>query len=265
MAIEAFAPAKINLTLHVTGQRTDGYHLLDSLVVFADVGDRLVMSVAPNMALEVTGPFARGIPSDARNLVWKAAEAADQTLAVTLHKNLPHGGGIGGGSSDAAAVLRTFGAHGAAISLGADVPVCLSNTPQRMRGIGEDVCPVPDIPALDLVLVTPHVHVSTPDVFKRLRNKQNPPMDRMPKHDRAAFLGWLKSQRNDLQAPAAAGNPAILVALKALQDAELARMSGSGSTCFGIYPSADAATRAAQFISAKNPRWWVQPVRTIGS
>ena len=122
MATEAFAPAKINLALHVTGQRADGYHLLDSLVVFADVGDRIALTPGDALSLDVTGPFAVGVPADARNLVWRAAQAAGWTGRIALEKNLPHGAGIGGGSSDAAAVLRMLGAAGAALSLGADVP-----------------------------------------------------------------------------------------------------------------------------------------------
>lgn len=266
MTIEAFAPAKINLTLHVTGQREDGYHLLDSLVVFANIGDRLTFDPAPAMRLDVSGPFALGVPTDARNLVWRAAALAGVTARISLEKALPHGAGIGGGSADAAAVLRALGAEAHAVSLGADVSVCLLDVPQRMCGIGEDVMPVGGVPPLDLVLVNPGVHVPTPEVFKRLRRKTNAPMqDRLRWVDGRAFLAWLADQRNDLQAPAASGNPAILAALKALKGADIARMSGSGSTCFGVYPSADAARAAAEAVSAKQPRWWVRAVRTVGA
>ena len=144
---EAFAPAKINLTLHVTGRRADGYHLLDSLVVFADLGDRLWLDPGAQMSLEVSGPFADGVPRDDSNLVWRAAMAAGWRGAIRLEKNLPHGAGIGGGSADAAALLRAL--HGddamrvigpeATLALGADVPVCLHTGPQRMRGIGEQL------------------------------------------------------------------------------------------------------------------------------
>lgn len=266
MAIEVFAPAKINLTLHVTGQRSDGYHLLDSLVVFADVGDRLTIDTAPRMRVDVSGPFSVGVPRDERNLVWRAAELAGVAARISLEKNLPHGAGIGGGSSDAAAVLRALGAEAHALALGSDVPVCLLDAPQRMRGMGENVVPVGGVPALHLVLVNPGIHVPTPDVFKRLRSKDNPPMDaRLHWQDRAGFLAWLVEQRNDLQAPAASGNPAILAALKALKGAELARMSGSGSTCFGVYSDAEAARDAAAEIAKKQPRWWVRAVTTVGS
>ncbi|WP_299705678.1 4-(cytidine 5'-diphospho)-2-C-methyl-D-erythritol kinase [uncultured Tateyamaria sp.] len=266
MATEVFAPAKINLTLHVTGQRADGYHLLDSLVVFADVGDWLTIDPAPQMRLDVSGPFSVGVPTDERNLVWRAAELAGTAVRISLEKNLPHGAGIGGGSSDAAAILRALGAEAHALALGADVPVCLLDAPQRMRGIGEVVAPVGGVPSLDLVMVNPGIHVPTSDVFKRLRSKDNPPMDaRLHWPDHATFLAWLAEQRNDLQAPAASGNPAILAALKTLKEAELARMSGSGSTCFGVYSDAEAARDAAAEIAEKQPRWWVRAVKTVGS
>ncbi|KIC50321.1 4-(cytidine 5'-diphospho)-2-C-methyl-D-erythritol kinase [Tateyamaria sp. ANG-S1] len=266
MTIEAFAPAKINLTLHVTGQRDGGYHLLDSLVVFADVGDRIGFVLAPSMQIEVSGPFSVGVPDDDRNLIWRAAVLAGVTGQFSLEKNLPHGAGIGGGSSDAAAVLRLMGAEAHALALGADVPVCLLDLPQRMRGIGEDVTPVGGVPALDMVLVNPGVHVPTPDVFKRLRQKENSGMDsKLGWSGRAGFVDWLRAQRNDLQAPAASGNPAISAALTALKGAEVSRMSGSGSTCFGVYPDAAAARAAADQIAASQPRWWVRAVQTVGA
>ncbi|MEX0311884.1 MAG: 4-(cytidine 5'-diphospho)-2-C-methyl-D-erythritol kinase [Tateyamaria sp.] len=266
MTTKAFAPAKINLSLHVTGRRDDGYHLLDSLVVFADVGDRLTFEPAATMALRVSGPFRIGVPVDRSNLVWRAAELASVTGHLSLEKNLPHGAGIGGGSSDAAAVLRMFGAEQHALSLGADVPVCLLDQPQRMHGIGEDVTLAAHVPSLNMVLVNPGIHVPTPEIFKRLRSKDNPAMDVPARWDgREAFLEWLQAQRNDLQAPAASGNPAILAALKTLKDAAVARMSGSGSTCFGVYPDAGAAQDAAERISKQQPRWWVRAVRTVGS
>jgi len=269
MATEAFAPAKINLSLHVTGQRVDGYHLLDSLVVFAELGDRLWMEPAGAMALRVTGAFAEGVPEDRRNLVWRAAELAGVTLAIRLEKSLPHGAGIGGGSSDAAAVLRHFGGRDRAAELGADVPVCLSDAPQRMRGIGDELEPVPGVPALPLVLVNPGVHVPTPAVFRALARKESPGMgDLPPWPSRAEFLTWLATQRNDLEAAAIATAPEIREALDALSGAEdcrLARMSGSGATCFGIFDSDDAARAAASQIAAVQPGWWLQATRSIGA
>lgn len=269
MATEVVAPAKINLTLHVTGQRADGYHLLDSLVVFAELGDRLRFDPAERMSLRVTGRFAEGVPGDARNLVWRAAELAGVCLRIGLEKILPHGAGIGGGSSDAAAVLRACGGSDRAVELGADVPVCLSEAPQRMRGIGDALSRVPGVPALPLVLVNPAVQVPTPAVFRALARKENAAMGALPCWpSRAAFLDWLAAQRNDLEAPATEVAPAIHDALRALggtAGCRLARMSGSGATCFGIYDSNDAARAAAARIAEAHPEWWVQATRSIGS
>ena len=262
MTAEAFAPAKINLTLHVTGQRTDGYHLLDSIVVFADIGDRLWFSPAPQLQITVKGPFAEGVPTDRRNLVWRAAEVAGWTGHITLEKNLPHGAGIGGGSSDAAAVLRRFGAVDQALSLGADVPVCLSSKPQHMRGIGEVLEPLAPLPELEIVLVNPQVPVPTGQVFAGLTSKQNPPMPPLPEFaDIAALCRWLGAQRNDLELPARAVAPQIDTALGALEGALFARMSGSGATCFGLYERG-AASAAAQIAQA-HPDWWVRAGRVL--
>ena len=273
MTTEAFAPAKINLTLHVTGQRDDGYHLLDSLVVFAAVGDRLWFDAGPEMSMEITGPFAKGVPTDSRNLVWRAAELAGVTGHIRLEKNLPHGAGLGGGSADAAALLRSlFGDRAedgidleGALSLGADVPVCLSAVPQRMRGIGDILDRVWPVPQCAIVLVNPAVGVPTGPVFQGLARKDNPPMGACDGFgDLAELVAWLANQRNDLQAPACAVAPAIADVLETLEDALLARMSGSGSTCFGIYPDQLAADRAAQRIGQAHPDWWVVSTTTVG-
>ena len=263
---EGFAPAKINLTLHITGQRADGYHLLDSLVVFADVGDRLSFAPHKALALSVTGPFAEGVPADARNLVWQAADAAGVSAHITLEKNLPHGGGIGGGSSDAAAVLRAFDAPEAALSLGADVPVCLAATAQRMRGVGEVLEPVAGLPALWAVLINPGLHVGTPEVFRALGQKDNAPMpEALPEFASAAeMIAWLGTQRNDLEGPARAVAPGIGEVLSVLRDQPgvgLARMSGSGSTCFGLFEDQAAAEQAAARVTQAHPEWWVVPTR----
>ncbi len=261
---EGFAPAKLNLTLHVTGQRADGYHLLDSLVVFADVGDRLSYTPGPALQLSVTGPFADGVPTDARNLVWQAAEICGWTGHISLEKHLPHGAGIGGGSSDAAAVLRDLGGPvDRAAELGADVPVCLSSSPQRMRGIGDQLEDASNVPALDLLLVNPGVHVPTPDVFKALSQKDNAAMQQI--FAGGDILQWLTAQRNDLQAPAVECAPQIADALGALTGAQCARMSGSGATCFGIYENAGSARAAANQISEAHPNWWVNACRSFGA
>jgi 4-diphosphocytidyl-2-C-methyl-D-erythritol kinase len=256
MTTEAFAAAKINLSLHVTGQRADGYHLLDSLVVFADFGDKLWFSPATDMRIEVIGPFAQGVPTDQRNLVWQAAQLAGWSGHIKLEKNLPHGAGIGGGSSDAAAVLRAFGGTDQALSLGADVPVCLSSGPQRMRGIGEDLTPLPTLPECEILLVNPCIGVPTGAVFSGLPDKNNALMpDAVPRFGSLTEMcGWLHLQRNDLQGPAQIIAPEISDVLASLHDAALARMSGSGSTCFGLY---DDAQQAAKRIKDEHPDWWV--------
>lgn len=273
MTTEGFAPAKVNLTLHVTGQRSDGYHLLDSLVVFANVGDRLWFEPRREMSMEITGPFAQGVPADARNLAWRAVVAAQVTGHITLEKNLPHGAGLGGGSADAAAALRILfgdcltdgiGLDGA-LALGADVPVCMCAEPQRMQEIGEKLTRVRPMPQCDIVLVNPRVTVPTRDVFDRLRSKENPAMGQLEGcSDLDMLVSWLHNQRNDLEVPARAVAPVIDHVLGALEDAALARMSGSGSTCFGIYPDPASADRAASRIQAEHPEWWVVSAQTAG-
>ncbi len=273
MAREAFAPAKINLTLHVTGQRADGYHLLDSLVVFGDVGDRLWLDPGPALAIDVTGPFASGVPTDRSNLVCRAAELAQWTGTITLEKNLPHGAGLGGGSADAAAFLRNlFGdkvSEGigldAALSLGADVPVCMAAGPQHMQGVGEQLARVWPVPQLHLVLANPGVPSPTVATFQRLARKQNPPMEDVSGwRTLDPFVAWLARQRNDLMGPAIENVAMIGQVLTSLKGARLARMSGSGSTCFGIYESRADAEEAAHQITAQHPDWWVVPCTTAG-
>jgi 4-diphosphocytidyl-2-C-methyl-D-erythritol kinase len=265
MTTEVFAPAKVNLSLHVTGQRSDGYHLLDSLVVFADVGDRLWLTPAPQMKITISGPFAPGVPVDDRNLVWRAAQLAGWCGHIMLEKNLPHGAGIGGGSADAAAVLRSLGGGCQAASLGADVPVCLSSAPQRMSGTGEILATVTGIPALEIVLVNPGVSVPTAPVFAALQSKTNAPMTAdLPRWaDAQEFCKWLSFQRNDLEPPARTIAPGITEVLQALDGALLARMSGSGATCFGLY--AQGASAQAARIAAVHPDWWVVSGRVISS
>lgn len=270
MATEVFAPAKVNLTLHVTGQRADGYHLLDSLVAFADLGDRLTLEPGPEMEIALSGPFAAGVPQDQRNLVWQAAQGAGWSGAVHLNKLLPHGAGIGGGSSDAAALLTALGAQGVDVpanlplSLGADLPVCMAATAARMQGIGEQITPVvlPDLPAL---LVNPGCHVPTGAVFSGLDSRTNAPMPvEIPRFASPQDTAlWLAAHRNDLEPPARRVAPEIdrvLADLGASRDALLARMSGSGATCFALYPTLKAAHKAAYEIGAEHPDWWIRAV-----
>jgi 4-diphosphocytidyl-2-C-methyl-D-erythritol kinase len=265
MTSSGFAPAKINLTLHVTGQRIDGYHLLDSLVVFADVGDKLRFTPNNALSINVTGPFAQGVPNDARNLVWQAAERAGWTGHIDLEKNLPHGAGIGGGSSDTAAVLRALGGAEHAATLGADVPVCLNPQAQRMRGIGEQLNSLPDLPPLWAVLANPNEAVPTPPVFQALSQKNNAPMaDSLPRFTSAQALArWLQETRNDLQAPAITVAPIIENVLAVLSQTNplFARMSGSGATCFALYETQGTAQTAAQRLIAVHPNWWIRPCR----
>lgn len=265
------AAAKINLTLHVTGQRQDGYHLLDSLVMFADIGDRVTVG-AGTPALHVQGPFAAGVPVGPDNLVMRAAALIGAEVAVTLDKQLPVAAGIGGGSSDAAACLRAVSrmtgrsVPGDLMPLGADVPVCLLARAARLRGIGEDVTPIPSIPTLDAVLVNPGVGVSTPEIFRHLENRHNCAMPtRWPHFGTAETLTrWLATQRNDLEGPATAVAPVIEEVLRhiaATKDCGLARMSGSGATCYGLYPDPSRAAAAARMLSRTRPDWWIAPCR----
>lgn len=272
MAItEVFAPAKVNLTLHVTGRRDDGYHLLDSLVAFADVGDRLSVSLTDAPRLDVTGPMANGVPAGDENLALRAARLMGADVHVTLDKRLPAAAGLGGGSSDAAACIRAVAAltgqplpdAQAAAALGADVPVCLLARAARMRGIGEDVAPLAAFPFLNAILVNPGVAVPTGTVFGRMTQTSNPPMSaRLPDWpDAAALIAWLAAQRNDLQEPAIALQPVIgdvLETIAAQPGCGLARMSGSGATCFGLFGTQTQAQQAARALA--RPGWWVRAV-----
>ncbi|WP_062561286.1 4-(cytidine 5'-diphospho)-2-C-methyl-D-erythritol kinase [Paracoccus aminovorans] len=255
------APAKLNLTLHVTGRRADGYHLLDSLVVFLDVGDVVTVTPGP-LSLELTGPFAAGLAAEPDNLCLRAARLAGREARITLEKNLPVASGIGGGSADAAAVLRALDARPeGAETLGADVPVCLAGRPTRMRGLGEILDPLPALPELHLLLVNPGRGLSTPQVFKALENRDNAampePLPAFP--DAATLIGFLRTCRNDLEAPAIRFMPQIAACLAAIraQGAELQRMSGSGATCFGLFASRAKAEAARTAIARAHPEWWL--------
>ncbi|WP_075995729.1 4-(cytidine 5'-diphospho)-2-C-methyl-D-erythritol kinase [Salaquimonas pukyongi] len=282
-AISCTAPAKINLALHVTGERQDGYHSLESLVVFCRPADELELQWGKGgekPALKTTGPFAAALGGN-DNLILKAAAllrrrfpeafAAAGGLCFALEKNLPVASGIGGGSADAAATLLVLRhALGIPVSdsalmtlgaeIGSDVPMCLSSSSLIARGRGTDLEPAANLPALDLVLVNPAIAVSTPQIFRILKNKQNPPLAALPGQlSQFMLTSWLKEQRNDLQAPAMAAEPVIGNVLRALETsgASLSRMSGSGATCFGIFAHAEAARKAAGTIAAANPGWWV--------
>jgi 4-diphosphocytidyl-2-C-methyl-D-erythritol kinase len=268
--IETLAPAKVNLALHVTGQRADGYHLLDSLVMFADFGDRLSITPEPQMSLTVTGPCADGVPADAGNLCWQACERFGESVAIRLEKHLPAGAGIGGGSSDAAAVLRALEqlfdrpAPFDPLLLGADVPVCLSGQAARMQGIGDQVTRVA-MPRFAAILVNPGVSVPTPAVFAALDRKTNPALAELPDQRTAGpVLDWLSAQRNDLAAAAMRTEPVIrdvLHALAQLDGVRLVRMSGSGATCVALFRTAKAAAEQAAGLARARPDWWIRACR----
>ncbi|MFS4582032.1 4-(cytidine 5'-diphospho)-2-C-methyl-D-erythritol kinase [Phaeobacter sp. C3_T13_0] len=272
MTVEGFAPAKINLTLHVTGQRADGYHLLDSLVAFADIGDRVTASFAEELSLTVTGPMEAGVPSDSRNLMVQAAALIDpkRGAALALEKHLPGASGIGGGSSDAAATLRVLSELWQmplpkaedTLGLGADLPVCMAPIAQRMSGIGEQLSPVSPLPNCSIVLVNPRVSVATPTIFRALQHRNNLPMPKvLPCCATANDLAdWLKTQRNDLQVPAIKIQPVIDDVLQALDhtDALFSAMSGSGATCYALFENSELAQKHAARLTAAHPDWWVQ-------
>lgn len=279
--ITQLAHAKINLALHVTRRREDGYHDLESLVVFADVADELEAVPAATDTLTIVGPFSRGLGSGESNLVSRAVasfrarwpNAVGTGLAMRLTKNLPVAAGIGGGSADAAAALRlmaSLATHAIpraelsdmAAGLGADVPACLVSAPLLAKGVGELLTPLPQFPALHIVLVNPMVPLPTADVFRRLRAHDNYPLPELPSPlTRPAQLGlWLSETRNDLQPPAVklvAIIGDIVAHLAETQGCMLARMSGSGATVFGLFGSSGQAHQAAQVMRAANPDHWV--------
>ena len=274
------APAKVNLALHVTGRRADGYHLLDSLVVFADVGDRVEARAADGLTLAVDGPFAGDVPTDG-NLVLRAARAlraargVEAGAALRLTKALPVASGLGGGSSDAAAAIRALAALWGvaplgveeALALGADVPVCLARRPVRMRGVGERMEAAPRLPPMALALVNPGVPVSTPAVFSALERAGGEPMGPVPEGlSYGDLAGWLGGRANHLAAPAGRVEPAIGRALARLGEApgvDLARLSGSGATCFGLCRDLAAAERACAAVAAAEPRWWTRAAAVL--
>jgi 4-diphosphocytidyl-2-C-methyl-D-erythritol kinase len=273
------APAKVNLTLRVIGRRADGYHEIESLVAFADVGDALTFSPGGALALRVAGPTAAAAGQIADNLVLKAARALAERVerlklgAFALSKRLPVAAGLGGGSADAAAALRLLArANGlaagdprlmqAARATGADVPVCLDPRPRFMRGIGDVLSDPLDLPRLFAVLLNPGVAVATKDVFAALAVPtavQTPPAAICT--GTAALLDEIARGRNDLEEAAIELEPAIadaLAVLRNLPGCQLARMSGSGATCFGLFDSLDAARGAARRLRVGYPDWWVR-------
>jgi len=280
------AAAKVNLYLHVLGRRADGYHDLQSLVAFADCGDSVaVTGRAREWSLTVDGSFAEDLGELATddNLVLRAACRLAGTIpnttpvALRLTKTLPVAAGIGGGSADAAAVIRLLaemwggdaGKPGDWADLGADIPVCLVNKPALVEGMGERVTPVPGLPDLPAVLANPGIESSTGAVFAALDGRYGEPLAvPVPRAglDVAGVAQWLNQARNDLTRPAMSALPPIgetLAALAATPDVLLARMSGSGATCFGLYPTQAKADAAATWLRARAPGWWIKQTTLV--
>jgi 4-diphosphocytidyl-2-C-methyl-D-erythritol kinase len=276
------APAKVNLTLHIVGRRPDGYHNLESLVVFASVGDTLTLMAGPGLLLTVRGPTAGSSGALADNLVLKAADALAERVEGLKHgrfvlsKQLPVAAGLGGGSADAAAALRLL-AHRNHLALddervceaarvtGADVPVCLDPRPRLMSGIGNLLSPPLDLPRLASVLVNPRVAVPTRGVFEKLAATRAVLAAKVsedyPPTDHAGLIEYLANHGNDLESPAIALQPVVaevLEALRRLSGCWLARMSGSGATCFALFDSTKAAAAAARALRERKPGWWVR-------
>ena len=293
LALKRVAHGKINLALHVTGRREDGYHLLDSLVCFTQAGDALEIRAAPQLScqveLQINGPFADQLADCKDNIVMRAADALAQNLSrsgiecspvsILLTKNLPVASGIGGGSADAAAVLMLLAQFWAkdhpvdlqtiALKLGADVPMCLDNVPKRVRGIGEQMTPFHLRCSLPILLVNPGIGVSTPQVFSKLANKCNSSLVMHGTEaltDSESVVKLLSLQRNDLQEKARALVPEISQALMQIGKQHgclMARMSGSGATCFGIFDSEENNTNAMTQINERFADWWVRATNTI--
>jgi len=280
------APAKLNLYLHVTGKRSDGYHLLDSLVAFTDIYDTLTLAPAPELRFTADGPFTAGFGEEdpATNLVVRAAqclgEALGQDVPVAFHltKNLPVASGIGGGSADAAAALRGLArlwkfdplsptVLGVAAKLGADIPACVAGRACYMGGIGTELAPAPDLPEAGLLLVNPGVGLSTPSVYKARQGAFTPAARfDAPPADADALVSLLGERRNDLTDPAVSLLPLIggvVGAIAGLAGCKLARMSGSGATCFGMFADVAAARRAGEALRQAHPGWWIAPGRLL--
>ncbi|WP_417623459.1 4-(cytidine 5'-diphospho)-2-C-methyl-D-erythritol kinase [Paremcibacter congregatus] len=286
-SVSRIARAKINLDLVITGQRADGYHLLDSLVVFADFGDQITVSPAEKLSLTISGPFGGGLLGQSDNLVLRSAQLLRDRFdirvgaQIELIKNLPISSGIGGGSADAAAALKALAElwglcdkipemGDLPLLLGADVPVCMASETRRMSGIGEVLTPVSLKKNLYMLLVNPGVSVSTAAIFQARAKRQAPfskPLDIPPEIDDLAQLRRLLLARgNDLQREACLVEPVISEVLNHLCATEgciYSAMSGSGATCFAIYETQEAARAAEGEISQGKQSWWVQVTQVI--
>lgn len=285
-AVLRHARAKLNLSLHVTGRRKDGYHELDGLVAFADLGDTLRAEPASSLSLAVEGPYAEALDAKDDNLVLRAARmlaahaGVEAGARLTLDKHIPVAAGLGGGSADAAAALEALATlwdievpgpelMRLALALGADVPVCLYGHSAFISGIGESIGPAPHLPTVWLVLVNPGVPLSTAEVFSARTGGFSPLTHRWQASPASAWAlaEWLRRDRNDLEDAAKGILPDISQVLTALRHSGgclLARMSGSGGTCFGLYSEHGSAEAAAAQIAVAHPGWWVRHARLVG-
>lgn len=281
-ALRVAAPAKLNLYLHIVGRRADGHHLIDSLVAFASVHDTLEVEGGDELALSLAGPFAAALAAEPDNLVLRAARllareaGAAPRARLRLTKRLPLASGIGGGSADAAAALRALQrlwqlslseGHLAriALALGADLPACLEGRSAFAGGIGEEIAPAPVLPETGLLLVNPGVALPTPAVYRARAGAFSPPARfAEPPRDARGLAALLEERRNDLTDAALSLCPAIGTVLEALAAApgcRLARMSGSGATCFGLFDDVGVARRAAKALT--RPGWWLAPGQLV--
>ena len=279
--------------MHIVGQRDDGYHLLESVVCFTEFGDEISIEITETQSgfsLEIDGPYSASLNestlSNADNLVLKAANFAlghfskDKTNSIggkiTLTKNLPISSGIGGGSADAAATIRAITQLSGSMlnqaliagsaHLGADVPMCMHSTPMIARGIGDEIDLLSDVPSFHILLVNPNVAVSTPVIFKQLASKNNSSLSELPLSPRTDnWIEFLSNQRNDLQKPAIIAESIIGDVINSIikTDALLARMSGSGATCFGLFESATACEAARLKVINEQPTWWCVATKTL--
>ena len=280
------APAKLNLFLHVTGRRADGYHLLNSLVAFTEVGDRVTVHSSDELTLQTVGPFSEGLETDPdRNLILRAARAlrddygTEKGGAFRLAKNLPVSSGIGGGSVDAAAALRLLTKCWRAqlddsdlarigLAIGADLPVCISGTPSIMAGIGDDLTPQPPFPPCGVALINGGEAVSTPAVFAARQGGFSSAVDWRTPGGFDEFVAQLRSTSNDLEPTAISVSPVIRDVLSKLGESKgcaLARLSGSGGTCFGLFEHPKDAEKAVTQIRDQQPDWWCVATRLRNS
>ncbi len=283
MKLNLYAPAKVNLALHIIGRRTDGYHLLESLVVFPDIVDHLTFENAPDFSLVLDGPYIDGLINlnQQDHIIKIALDKFSQTQQITnqgvrihLTKNLPISSGIGGGSSDAATTLLALNQlwqchlqqealEKIAIMIGADVPVCLTKKPTIISGIGEKLSNLSSFPSGAIVLVNSNKLLSTPKVFANLKNSQNAALPEISDNfsDFSTLMNWLSKTRNDLESSAIELEPEIqTIKLELLNQkhCEIARMSGSGATYFGLFQNYEDAQQACQNLQKKYPNWWIK-------